>query len=230
MAKDAGRLPSGYGGKLRCEHFGIYLSYLIQLLEQLVQLPQRHFFRTRQSLRNLWESLTFYYCSHGFGLCWNVCASTWLIKNSIPPIPAHLSQSTQTGLLAWLSFRSCDTLFVPSMTRLWPEYRGSYGFPAEWTELAVFPSRLIYVHTGKSTDALISKHEVQSLDDSLGLPGSGPPATRRTVQTCVCSDLAIVTESFLKLLGNCYQAMESHPFRLSHFWLPHSSSIQIVLL
>lgn len=40
MAKDAGRLPSGYGGKLRREHFGIYLSYLIQLLEQLVQLPQ----------------------------------------------------------------------------------------------------------------------------------------------------------------------------------------------
>lgn len=76
-----------------------------------------------------------------------------------------------------------------------PEYRGSCGFPAERTELAVFTSRLIYVHAGKSTDAGISKHEAQGLDDSLGLPGSGPPATQETCSsTCVFPDLAIVTE------------------------------------
>lgn len=81
------------------------------------------------------------------------------------------------------------------MTLSEPEYRVSCGFPAEWTELAVFTSRLIYVHAGKSTDAVISKHEAQGLDDSLGLPGSGPPATQETCSsTCVFPDLAIVTE------------------------------------
>lgn len=81
------------------------------------------------------------------------------------------------------------------MTLSEPEYRGSCGFPAEWTELAVFTSRVIYVHAGKSTDAVISKHEAQGLDDSLGLPGSGPPEIQETCSSmCVFPDLAIVTE------------------------------------
>lgn len=59
----------------------------------------------------------------------------------------------------------------------------------------LFASRLIYVRSGKSTDALISQHEAQGLDNSLGLPGNGPPATQGTCSsTCVFSDLAIVTE------------------------------------
>lgn len=41
----------------------------------------------------------------------------------------------------------------------------------------------------------LARHEAQGLDDSLGLPGSGPPATRETYASMrVFSDLAIVTE------------------------------------
>lgn len=59
----------------------------------------------------------------------------------------------------------------------------------------------------------LARHEAQGLDDSLGLPGSGPPATRETCASMrVFSDLAIVTELFLRLLGNCYQADGISPF------------------
>lgn len=98
-----------------------------------------------------------------------------------------------------------------------PESRGSCGFPAEWTELAVFTSSLIYVHAGKSTDALISKHEAQGLDDSLGLLGSSPPATQETCSSmCVFSDLArhsyrIILKATWKLLPRGWN--------LTYLWL-----------
>lgn len=99
------------------------------------------------------------------------------------------------------------TLLLFSTSPLYPQYHRGCRIPAERTELALFTSRLIYVHSGKSTDALSSKHEAQGLDDSLGLPGSGPPATQGAhSSTCVFSDLAVVTELFLRLLRNCYQA------------------------
>lgn len=116
-------------------------------------------------------------------------------KNSLPPNTSSSIPISTDWLSRPTSASDLTTFLLFSAIPLDPEYHRGCGIPAEWTELALFTSRLIYVHSGKSTDALSSKHEAQGLDDSLGLPGSGPPATQGTCSsTCVFSDLAIVTE------------------------------------
>lgn len=84
-------------------------------------------------------------------------------------------------------------LFLFSTIPLYPESPHGCRIPAEWAELALFTSRLTYVHSAGRTDALRSKHEARAWT-LLWAFRAVDPCTAGDRFKRVFSDLAVITE------------------------------------
>lgn len=150
----------------------------------------RSFLRTRQSIRN---SVSFcFLLSHPWRWSlWNcgcICIDS---KTFDSPKYQLLSSHTPACVPGPLLLVSPPSAAPPAPPQ--PEHCGGGGFPAAGTELALSTGRLIYVHAGKSTDALMSKHGAQGLATLWAFRAAGLCSSRGRSRTRALSGLAVVT-------------------------------------